>query len=540
LWTVGTVGTGGPQTLIINARVDSPGALTNTAAISHADQFDPNTTNNSASATETPQQADLLVSKSVSNATPNVGDTITFTVTLSDQGPDAATNVVVNDLLPAGLTILSATPSQGTYSSGLWTVGTVSTATPQTLAILARVDSPGALTNTAAISHADQFDPNTTNNSASATETPLLTPVSGPNPSPPPGPNPFANTDWNVATVGDFNGDAMADLAWVRQADHLAELQFFNGITAVGGGVIANNPFDMSWNIVAEGDFNGDGKTDLAWQRQSDGLAEIQLLNGTTGIGGGTISNNVFGAGWNVAGAGDFNGDGKADLVWRRASDGLTEVQFLNGNRAVGGGAIANNPFDMSWNIVAKGDFNGDGKTDLVWQRQSDGLAEIQLLNGTTGIGGGTISNNAFGAGWNVAGAGDFNGDGKADLVWRRASDGLTEIQFLNGNTAVGGGAIANNAFDASWNVAGVGDFNGDGMADLVWRRASDGLIGVQFMNGNTAIGGGIMGADPDVHVSQMVQAMSSFSPDPPPLSGGASPSLPAQQEQLLTTPQHA
>ena len=63
------------------------------------------------------------MTKTVSNPTPNVGDQITFTVTLSNQGPDAATGVQVTDLLPAGLTFVSATPSQGTYNnvSGVWT-----------------------------------------------------------------------------------------------------------------------------------------------------------------------------------------------------------------------------------------------------------------------------------------------------------------------------------------------------------------------------------------------------------------------------------
>ena len=61
--------------------------------------------------------ADLSVTKTVSDATPNVGDQITFTVTLSNQGPDAATGVEVTDLLPAGLTFVSATPSQGTYNN---------------------------------------------------------------------------------------------------------------------------------------------------------------------------------------------------------------------------------------------------------------------------------------------------------------------------------------------------------------------------------------------------------------------------------------
>jgi uncharacterized repeat protein (TIGR01451 family) len=174
VWTVGTVTTTVPQTLQIQARVVSPSAQTNSATISHSDAFDPNSANNSASATETPQQADLALAKTVNNATPNVGDTVTFTVTLTDQGPDAATGVTIQDLLPAGLAFVSATPSQGSYdsASGTWTVGTVDLSVPRTLTLAARVLVPGPRTNTAAISHADQFDPNGSNNTASATETP--------------------------------------------------------------------------------------------------------------------------------------------------------------------------------------------------------------------------------------------------------------------------------------------------------------------------------------------------------------------------------
>ncbi len=88
---------------------------------------------------------------------------MTYTVTLSDNGPDAATNAQVTDLLPAGVSFVSDTPSQGAYDSttGLWTVGTVVVGSPQTLMIQAMVVSPSQSTNTATITHADQFDPNT-------------------------------------------------------------------------------------------------------------------------------------------------------------------------------------------------------------------------------------------------------------------------------------------------------------------------------------------------------------------------------------------
>src|SRR6202011_3319059 len=80
-WTIGTINNGASVTLTLSARVVSPNAQRNTATISHADQFDPNPGNNSSSVTETPQQADLAITKTVNNTTPNVGDTVTFTVT---------------------------------------------------------------------------------------------------------------------------------------------------------------------------------------------------------------------------------------------------------------------------------------------------------------------------------------------------------------------------------------------------------------------------------------------------------------------------
>src|SRR5262249_7059129 len=161
---------GAPQTLQIRAQVASPGPQTNTATVAHADQFDPDPADNRAGVTETPQQADLALTKTVNNGRPNVGDTITFTVTLTNQGPDLGTNVTVQDLLPVGLTFVSATPSRGTYNSttGAWVVGTVAPGAPQTLQIRAQVVSPGPQTNTA-VARADQSDPDPNDNQASAT-----------------------------------------------------------------------------------------------------------------------------------------------------------------------------------------------------------------------------------------------------------------------------------------------------------------------------------------------------------------------------------
>jgi len=173
VWVVGALADGASTSLAITVTVDVAGPLTNAATITHEDQFDPVGANNQTGTTINGQQADLAVTKTVDNATPNVGDTVTFTIGVHNNGPSDATNVALGDLLPASLSFVSASPSQGSYDdvTGIWTVGTltaVGATSSATLTVVATVQAAGPTTNTASVVASDQPDPNTANNSDSA------------------------------------------------------------------------------------------------------------------------------------------------------------------------------------------------------------------------------------------------------------------------------------------------------------------------------------------------------------------------------------
>lgn len=123
--------------------------------------------------------ADLSLSMIVSNANPILGTNITYTITLTNNSPDTATNIQVADALPAGLSFVSSAPSQGSYGGGVWTVGTVPGSANATLSLTATVvGTPGSgINNSATITASDLPDPNAGNNSASAPITIQITPV---------------------------------------------------------------------------------------------------------------------------------------------------------------------------------------------------------------------------------------------------------------------------------------------------------------------------------------------------------------------------
>lgn len=175
LWTVGALPAGGSTRLTLTARVLRLGTLVNTATRTSGDQPDPDAGNNTAASPLSPNPvADVRVRKSVDRLLPSLGDTVTFTVVVDNAGPNDATGVVVSDALPAGLDLVSATTSRGTYdaSSGTWAIGAVGVVAPPegtTLTIVARVTQTGPIVNTARKSFQNEFDPVDPNNTSAAT-----------------------------------------------------------------------------------------------------------------------------------------------------------------------------------------------------------------------------------------------------------------------------------------------------------------------------------------------------------------------------------
>ncbi len=125
--------------------------------------------------------ADLGLTKIVNDSTPREGDTITYTVTVQNFGPGPATVVQLMDLLPAGVTFVSAAPSQGTYDplSGDWFVGNLGIGSSATLTLQADVDAGTGgttITNTVTVDFLSQIDPNAANDIASVDIIPIGSP----------------------------------------------------------------------------------------------------------------------------------------------------------------------------------------------------------------------------------------------------------------------------------------------------------------------------------------------------------------------------
>ncbi|MGX1931293.1 T9SS type B sorting domain-containing protein [Flagellimonas sp. 2504JD4-2] len=175
VWAVSTMASGTSETLTITATVLASGNYSNTAELIRLDTFDPDSTPDNRLSSEDDQDtvvpvpnglADLSLTKTVDNATPNVGDVIEFTLSIANDGASDATGVVVTDLLPVGFTYQSHVATAGTYDagSGIWNINaTIFNQNTESLVILAMVNAPTGTTdeyiNVATITASDLADP---------------------------------------------------------------------------------------------------------------------------------------------------------------------------------------------------------------------------------------------------------------------------------------------------------------------------------------------------------------------------------------------
>lgn len=271
-----------------------------------------------------------------------------------------------------------------------------------------------------------------------------------------------------VPDFRDFNGDGKPDLVWQNGAGD-RYVWFMNGTSLMSGGLLAPNPSDAALIIAGVNDFTGDGKPDVLVQSAVDGTVTLFRMDGVTYVASQTIQATPN-TPWRVVATGDFNGDQKPDIVWENAAGGSIYFWFMSsaGGVATGtgsGGAFAGdylrgrsgqmlgfvNPNAL---IVGAADMDLDGSTDLIWQDQATGALSIWYLNGNVARAISPVSPAAVDPNWKIRAVGDYNGDGKPDLVFQH-TNGSLYIWFMNGATMSGGTFLTPGAVNPVWKLVG-------------------------------------------------------------------------------------
>src|SRR5262249_35557326 len=159
-------------------------------------------------------------------------------------------------------------------------------------------------------------------------------------------------------------------------------------------------------------DFNGDGISDILFRNVAiapdNPLHLYQMNSGVVTNNGpvGTIASNYL-----YGGSGDFDGNGNADTLWYNSASGEVLVQLRAGFNVIAEGAAGVVSPALNWGIKDTGDFNGDGRYDILWYNNVTGQVNAWMLNGVSFQNGGTIATVSPATQWQIKGTGDFNGD---------------------------------------------------------------------------------------------------------------------------------
>ena len=286
--------------------------------------------------------------------------------------------------------------------------------------------------------------------------------------------------------VGDFNNDGKQDLAAANVYSHNVSIRLGDGLGGFSDTtniIVGDAPYS-----VAIGDFNNDGKQDLATANYVSNNVSIRLGDGLGGFNGTT--NVSLGTGthpYSVA-IGDFNNDGKQDFATANYGSFNVSIRLGDGKGGFNGStnvSLGTNPVS-----VAIGDFNNDGNQDFATANFWSNDVSIRLGDGVGGFS--DTKNISVGDAPESVAIGDFNNDGKQDFATANSGSGDVSIRLGNGSGAFSG--MKNiSVGDAPYSVA-IGDFNNDGKHDLAtanyWSsnvsiRLGDGLGG---FNGTTNV----------------------------------------------------
>jgi hypothetical protein len=274
-----------------------------------------------------------------------------------------------------------------------------------------------------------------------------------------------------VPLTGDFNGDNRDDVAtFTRGAAGDVYVATSTGSAFTGTSVKWHDHFAIGVETPLVGDFNGDGRDDIVTFTRGDiGDVYVALSDGSKFNGDGKKWHEFFSIGNEVPIVGDFNGDGRDDIATFTRGDTADVYVALSDGTKFGASSVWHNHFGIGSEVVNAGDFNGDGRDDIVtFTRGGAGDVYVALSDGTKFNGDGVKWHEFFGINNEIPEVGDFNGDGKADIAtFTRGDAADVYVAVSNGTTFTGTSVKWHDHFAVGTEVPRIGDFNGDKKADV-------------------------------------------------------------------------
>ena len=278
--------------------------------------------------------------------------------------------------------------------------------------------------------------------------------------------------------IGDFAGDGKAMIAAKEKTGDIVTI-YTEGSS--WGSTLLLEP---GWEIAGVGDFNADGRDDflrineegyvVGEMTQADGTFAAQVLNFRS-------------AGWSVLGTGDFDADGADDVLIANPT-AASETVGLLGYWKGGTEWTLINGYSAEWTMIATGDFNADGKCDMLWRNSftgDDGKIYnafcTWIVEPPEGQSDWRMVSVADPSEWNFLCAGDFNGDKMNDIAMIN-NEGVVGIWGVE-DGYLNSWSILSAVDTTAWALAGVGDFNGDGTDDIAWSSIETGLTGYWQIN---------------------------------------------------------
>ena len=299
-----------------------------------------------------------------------------------------------------------------------------------------------------------------------------------------------AAAGWDYSDRADFNGDGKTDLFFLNDTTHGTAIWQMNGTQVLSAAQVGTIDAAAGWHYTTHADFNGDGKSDLLFLNDTSHGVAVWQMNGTQVTAAAPVGTIDAAAGWAYRDVGDFNGDGKADLLLLNDTTHGVAVWQMNGTQAASQAAVGT--ITDGWHFADTGDFNGDGKTDLLFLNDTTHGVAVWHMNGAQVASAaqvGTITD-----GWHFVDAKDFSGDGKTDLLFLNDTTHGVAVWQMNGAQVTAAAQVWTiNAADG-WAHSGFGDFNGDGKTDLLFENATNHGVAVWEMNGAQVLAGAQIG----------------------------------------------